>query len=208
MAEVGLFDTIYNQRQITRYRRDPVSKEDIDKIIEAATKAPSGGNTQPWHFIAITDPDLIAKVGGLYRDLWLGGRGHTPPPNEPPAYAAARYLANHMPEVPAMILVCADHSVGYMDRPQGQPLERGRYASSIWLAVQNLFLAAQALGLGTRITTTHIREEEKIKEWLGIPDHIETVCLTPLGYPRGRFGPTNRKPAAEVTSYNRFGNKS
>ena len=147
MSEAGLFDTIYNQRQITRYRRDPVSKEDIDKIIEAATKAPSGGNTQPWHFIAITDPELIAKVGGLYRDLWLGGRGHTPPPNEPPAYAAARYLANHMPEVPAMILVCADHSVGYMDRPQGEPLERGRYASSIWLAVQNLFLAAQALGL-------------------------------------------------------------
>ena len=205
MSEAGLFDTIYNQRQITRYRRDPVSKEDIDKIIEAATKAPSGGNSQPWHFIAITDPELIAKVGGLYRDLWLGGRGHTPPPNEPPAYAAARYLANHMPEVPAMILVCADHSVGYMDRPQGEPLERGRYASSIWLAVQNLFLAAQALGLGTRITTTHIREEEKIKEWLGIPDHIETVCLTPLGYPRGRFGPTNRKPAAEVTSYNRYG---
>lgn len=207
MSEAGLFDTIYNQRQITRYRRDPVSKEDIDKIIEAATKAPSGGNSQPWHFIAITDPELIAKVGGLYRDLWLGGRGHTPPPNEPPAYAAARYLANHMPEVPAMILVCADHSAGYMDRPQGEPIERGRYASSIWLAVQNLFLAAQALGLGTRITTTHIREEEKIKEWLGIPDHIETVCLTPLGYPRGRFGPTNRKPAAEVTSYNRYGNR-
>ena len=80
MAEIGLFDTIYNQRQITRYRRDPVSKEDIDKIIEAATKAPSGGNTQPWHFIAITDPDLIAKVGGLYRDLWLGGRGKHPAP--------------------------------------------------------------------------------------------------------------------------------
>ncbi len=207
MSEAGLFDTIYNQRQITRYRRDPVPKEAIDKIIEAATKAPSGGNSQPWHFIAITDPELIAKVGGLYRDLWLGGRGHTPPPDEPPAYAAARYLANHMPEVPAMILICADHSVGYMDRPQGEPIERGRYASSIWLAVQNLFLAAQALGLGTRITTTHIREEEKIKEWLGIPDHIETVCLTPLGYPRGRFGPTNRKPAAEVTSYNLYGNR-
>ena len=92
MAEIGLFDTIYNQRQITRYRRDPVSKEDIDKIIEAATKAPSGGNTQPWHFIAITDPGLIAKVGGLYRDLWLGGRGNTPPPNEPPAYTCGTLL--------------------------------------------------------------------------------------------------------------------
>ena len=207
MAEIRLFDTIYNQRQITRYRRDPVPMEAIDKIIDAATKAPSGGNTQPWHFIAITDPELIAKVGGLYRDLWLGSQGHTPSPNESPAYTAARYLANHMPEVPAMILICADHSVGYMNRPEGEPIERGRYASSVWLAVQNLFLAAQALGLGTRITTTHIREEEKIKEWLDIPDHIETVCLTPLGYPRGRFGPTNRKPAAEVTSYNRFGNK-
>ena len=206
--DIGLFDAIYSQRQITRYRPDPVPAEAIDKIIEAATKAPSGGNVQPWHFIVITDPEVIGKVGGLYRDLWLGAQGHTPPPNEPPAYSAARYLANHMPEVPAMILVCVDHSFGYLQRTAGEPIERGRYASSVWLAIQNLFLAARALGLGTRITTVHIRDEAKIKEFLDIPEHVETVCLTPLGYPRGRFGPTDRKPAASVTSYNRFGNGS
>ena len=205
--ELGLFEAIYSQRQITRYRSDPVPKEAIDKILEAATKAPSGGNTQPWHFIVITDPELIAKVGGLYRDLWLGSQGATPPPNEPPAYSQARYLANHMPEVPAMVLVCADHSLGYIPQTAAEPIERGRYASSVWLAIQNLFLAARALGLGTRITTVHIRAEEQIKEWLGIPEYVETVCLTPLGYPRGRFGITDRKPASEVTSYNRFGNK-
>ena len=149
--------------------------------------------------------DLIEKIGGLYRDLWLGAMGTTPPPGESPAYTSARYLANHMPEVPAMILVCADHTKGTVPYAKGDPIERGRYASSLWLAVQNLFLAARALGLGTRITTTHLREEQEVKDWLGIPDHVETVCLTPLGCPSGRFGPTDRIPSADVSSYNRFG---
>ncbi len=208
MAEdIGLLEAIYSQRQITRYRRDPVPREAIEQIIDAAIRAPSGGNTQPWHFIAITDRELIEKIGGLYRDLWLGSLGAEPGPGESPVYGAARYLANHMPEVPAMILVCADHTRGSAPYTPGQPVERGRYASSIWLAIQNLFLAARALGLGTRITTTHIRGEEQIKEWLGIPEHVETVCLTPLGYPRGSFGPTVRTPADEVSSFNRFGSR-
>jgi len=207
MDGIGVFEAIHSQRQFTRYKPDLVPREAIDKIIDAATKAPSGGNKQPWHFIAITERDLIDKIGGLYRDLWLGAMGATPPPGEPPAYTSARYLANHMPEVPAMILVCADHTKGTVPYTKGDTIERGRYASSLWLAVQNLFLAARALGLGTRITTTHLREEQKVKDWLGIPDHVETLCLTPLGYPRGRFGPTDRIPSADVSSYNRFGEK-
>ena len=205
--EFGLLEAIYSQRQITRYRADPVSKEDIEGIIDAAIRAPSGGNTQPWHFLAITDRELIQKVGGIYRDLWLGAQGAESRPDEPPAYRQARQLANTMPDVPAMILICADHSRGHAGYRPGQPIERGRYASSIWLAVQNLFLAARAKGLGTRITTVHIRAEEQIKEILGIPEYVETVCLTPLGYPRGSFGPTQRIPASEVRSFNRFGSQ-
>ena len=203
--EIGLLEAIYSQRQITRYRPDPVPREAIEQIIAAAIRAPSGGNTQPWHFIAITDRELIEKIGSLYRDLWLGSLGATPAPGESPVYGAARYLAQRMPEVPAMILICADHSRGHAPHTPGQPIERGRYASSVWLAIQNLFLAARALGLGTRITTTHIRGEEQIKQWLGIPDHLETVCLTPLGYPRGSFGETVRTPAPQVTSFNHYG---
>ena len=205
MEDISLHDAMYSQRQITRYRPDPVPREAIEQIIDAAIRAPSGGNTQPWHFIAITDRDLVEKIGGLYRDLWLGAMGATPPAGENSVYGAARYLAHHMPEVPAMILVCADHTKGSAPYTPGEPVQRGRYASSVWLAIQNLFLAARALGLGTRITTTHLREEEKIKEWLGIPEHVETVCLTPLGYPRGKFGPTDRTPASEVSSFNRYG---
>ena len=207
MEEIGLFEAIYSQRQITRYKSDPVPKEAIDKIIDAATKAPSGGNNQPWEFIVITDRDLVTKVGQIYRDAWLGALGATPPPNESAVYRSARYLAHHMPEVPAMILACVDHTQGSAPYTRGEPIVRGRYASSIWLAVQNLFLAARALGLGTRLTTAHLRREEEIKALLGIPDHVETVALIPLGYPRGSFGPTARRPAREVTSYNRYGNR-
>ena len=134
--DISLMEAIYSQRQITRYRRDPVSREDIEKIIDAAIRAPSGGNTQPWHFIAITERDMIEKIGGLYRDIWLGAQGPEPRPDEPLAYRQARELANRMPEVPAMILVCADHSRGHAGYTPGEPIERGRYASSIWLAIQ------------------------------------------------------------------------
>ena len=60
MQEMGIFETMYSQRQITRYKPDPVPREAIEKIIEAATKAPSGGNSQPWEFMAITDRELVS----------------------------------------------------------------------------------------------------------------------------------------------------
>ena len=131
MDSIGVFEAIYSQRQFTRYKPDLVPREAIDKIIDAATKAPSGGNTQPWHFIAITERDLIEEIGGLYRDLWLGAMGATPPPGESPAYTSARYLANHMPEVPAMILVCAYHTVGTVPYTKGDPIEQGRLGGRI-----------------------------------------------------------------------------
>ncbi len=208
MAEIGLFEAIHSLRQITRYRPDPVPKEAIEQIIAAATMAPSGGNRQPWEFIAITERELVARVGGLYREAWMEALGATPPANEPPVYQAARYLAEHMAEVPALILVCVDHTRGSAPYTPGEPIVRGRYASSIWPAVQNLFLAARALGLGTRLTTAHLRREAEIKTLLVIPEHVETVALIPLGYPRGRFGPPQRRPASEVTSYNRYGNRA
>ena len=78
MEQMGLFEAMLSQRQITRFKPDPVPKEAIEKIIDAATKAPSGGNSQPWHFVAITDPDLIARIGGIYKELWLGASRPNP----------------------------------------------------------------------------------------------------------------------------------
>ena len=140
----------------------------------------------------------------------MGRMGAEPQPGESPAYRAARYLTHHMHEAPVLILICVvDQSQPYVANTPGQPALRERLASSIWLAAQNLFLAARGLGLGlgTRLTTTHIARETEIKELLGIPEYVETVALTPLGYPMGNFGAPKRRPTAEVTSYNRWGDR-
>jgi nitroreductase len=207
MDDISLFEAIYSQRQFIRYKPDPVPREAIERIIDAAIRAPNGGNRQPWEFIVVTDRDLIRPIGEVYRDVWLATFGATSPSDESPVYRAARVLAHHMPDVPAMIVVCADHRRGSPPPKPGEPLVRNRHASSIWLAVQNLFLAARALGLGTRLTTAHLRNEEPIRKLLDIPDHVETMAVIPLGYPEGTFGPTSRRPASEVTSYNRYGNR-
>ena len=204
--QIDLFDAIYSQRQITRYKPDPVPPDAIARMIDAAVRAPNGGNTQPWEFVVVNDPATVQQLGELYKTTWLDAMGWEPSPSESRVYRHARYLAHHMPDVPAMIVVCADHSRGSGYQP-GQVIERGRHAASIWPAVQNLFLAARALGLGTRITTVLNRKEDAVRGILSLPPYAEMVCLTPVGYPRGSFGSTNRRPAAEVTSFNRWGNR-
>ena len=69
MQEIGLFEAIYSQRSFTRYKPDPVPRGAIEHIIDAATKAPSGGNNQPWEFIVITDRQVIAQVGKVYNEM-------------------------------------------------------------------------------------------------------------------------------------------
>ena len=151
-AQIDLFEAIYSQRQITRYKPDPVPQSALQQMIDAAVRAPNGGNTQPWEFVVVNDPDTVQQLGELYKNTWLDAMGWEPSPDESRVYRHARYLAHHMPEVPAMIVVCADHARG-SGYQADQPIERGRHAASVWPAIQNLFLAGRALGLGTRITT-------------------------------------------------------
>lgn len=202
--QFDLFEAIYSQRQITRYKTDPVPAAAIQRMIAAAVRAPNGGNTQPWEFVVVNDPDTLRRLGKLYKTTRLDAMGWEPAATESRVYRQARYLAHHMPEAPAMIVVCADHSRGSGYQAE-QPIERGRHAASVWPAIQNLFLAGRALGLGTRITTVLNRKEDEVREILGLPEYVEMVCLTPVGYPRGSFGPTNRRLPAEVTSFNRWG---
>jgi nitroreductase len=204
--DIGFFEVINSQTGVTRYKPDPVPVDAIETILDAATKAPSGANLQPWEFIVITDPDMIRQVGELYRETWLDHMGREPEPDEGSVKGSARYLAHHMSEVPAMILICIDHTRGYGYKP-GNPIVRDRHGASIWPAVQNLFLAARAVGLGTRLTRVHMHREAELKAMLKIPDQVETVCLTPLGYPAQPFRPPRRRPASEFTSYDVFGNR-
>lgn len=203
--EIGLFEAIYSQRAIRRLKLDPVPDALIHKLIEAATKAPSGGDRQPWAFLVVRDPAAKQKLGEWYLDAWERTYGTIPqetrarfPEGFARVYRSADYLARHLAEAPVLILVCASAS-------GGPPLiAAASHYGSIFPAVQNLLLAARGLGLGATLTTLHKMHEAEVKQLLGIPDTAETVALIPVGYPRGKYGPTTRRPVEEILHFERW----
>jgi nitroreductase len=193
-----LGEAIYTQRSIRRLRPDPIPVEDIHTIMEAASKAPSGGNAQPARYLVLTDRDVIRQFGALYREAWWAkrrdeGRPWTRRediPAEERVPRGAAQLADEMAAAPCIVLAL---TVG-----KGQ-------ASSVLPGVQNMMLAARALGIGSVPTTLHADVMGRVYDLLGIPESAEFHLCIPLGYPRGRFGPTQRRPTAETTYLNHWG---
>lgn len=200
---MDLFEAMETQRAIRRFRPDPVPDEAIEKILHAATRAPSGGNAQPWTFIVIRDPELKRRIGQLYQEAgaeYARTRAAQAPAQPAPDPAGCRVRPpTPLWEVPVLILVCRRTLY-----PPVATSTASLYAS-VYPAVQNILLAARALGLGTVLTTYFKLREAPIKEALGIPEDVEPVALIPLGYPRGRFGPVRRRPWQEVTFFDRWG---
>ena len=194
---MDVFEAMHSQRAMRRLKTDPVPDELIWKVLDAAIRAPSGSNQQPWNFIVIRDPDTRKRIGELYLEVWSSFRSQQtqqaePDPKTTRIYSSADHLAHHMGEVPALILVTSISSSALG-------------GASIFPAVQNLMLAARALGLGTVLTTMHRGREAQVKELLGIPEEVETAALIPLGWPKGRFGPTDRRPVDQVAYWDKWG---
>ena len=188
-------DAMFSQRSIRRFRSDPIPIDDLQLILDAAVKAPSGGNRQPGRFLVLNDPEVIRQFGALYREAWWAKRRDEKrpwtsrdqiPPEDRGSTAAAR-LADEIKDAPCIVLALTTSRNG---------------ASSVIPSVQNLMLAARALGIGSVPTTLHAQVLERVYALLGIPAEMEFHLCIPLGYPRGRFGPTQRVSASEVTYLN------
>ena len=191
-------EAIFSQRSIRRFRPEPISFDDLQLVLEAASKAPSGGNRQPARFLVLTDAQVIKQFGALYHEAWWAKRRDEKrpwtsreaiPPEDRGSVAAAR-LADEIQDAPCIVLA--------LSTGKGQ-------ASSVIPAVQNLMLAARALGIGSVPTTLHAQVLERVYDLLGIPGEMDFHLCIPLGYPRGRFGPTQRQATAETTYLNRWG---
>jgi nitroreductase len=194
MQEMSLFEAVSTQRAIRRFTDEPVPEDTVKKLLEAAICAPSGGNQQPWHFIVIRDREMKRQLGVWYADSW--SKAITDQNKSLQPYRYGGELGANMPNIPVVLMVCVNRSA------PGSNRNSTTQGSSIYPAVQNLMLAARALGLGTVLTTMHTRYEKEVKELLGIPAEIDTVALIPLGYPdfsKGeRFSKGKRKPLEEV----------
>lgn len=207
MHELSLHEAIFSTRAMRRLKPDPVPNADLQYIIEAATMAPSGGNTQGWAFIVVTDPEVRRRLADIYQEV---GRSlfrdqvlarDDLPDHTRRVYTNALYLVDHIHDAPVLIVPCL------RSRPPPDASHASGYYGSIYPAIQNLMLAARARGLGTTLTTVHKQREEQVREVLGLPDDVETVALIPLGYPQGKWGRPLRHPSSQVTHWDRWGNQ-
>jgi nitroreductase/3-phenylpropionate/cinnamic acid dioxygenase small subunit len=205
MDQPSFEEVLFTTRAMRRLRPDPIPEQELRFVIEAATQAASGQNTQPWSFVVVTDPGLRRQIGAVYleiaeRAVRPGAEGSQPMPEAMrKVYAHAYRFAPRFGDAPALVVCC-------MNGPRPAELSwSATYYGSIFPAIQNLMLAARYRGLGTVLTTLHLAEEARIKSILGIPADVDTVAIIPLGYPEGKWARPLRRPAREVTHWDRWG---
>jgi len=200
-----LFEIMETNRAMRRLKPDPVPDELIEKILRAGICAPNGGNTQKWRFLVVRDPAVKKAVQVWYKkafDEVIGPRYLTsqPPPGVTKEkylrqHAAVEYLTDHFHEAPVWIVACLEDG----------PTPNRMAGASIYPAVQNMVLAARALGLGTTLTTRHMLFEKEADAALGLPAGVHSYAILPVGYPMGKFGPVGRAPLSEVVYRDRWG---
>jgi nitroreductase len=200
-GEMTVLDGISSLRSVRKFKPDPVPEDKIRIILESASKAASGSNTQPWEFVVVRDATVKARLKEPMLRTWLERLAGTPgmSPRMRDVYDEATEMLRNTEKVPVIIYCCVElNRVGRS--------EEVRYAS-IYPAVQNLMLAAHALGLGTCLTvhgSTSTRGEPEVKKILGIPEHVKIACLVYLGYPAVRLGHPKRKPIQKFVHNDRW----
>lgn len=206
--DISTVDYILTTTRSVRKRLDlrrPVEREVITRCLEIAVQAPTGGNTQGWHFLVVTDADKRAQIGDYYREsfrLYRQEQMTAPRLGRPVDVAQVRrvlssadYLAHNLGRVPVLILPCIEGRV-----EQAGPMRQASLYGSILPAAWSLMLALRARGLGTAWTTLHLRYEREVAALLGIPTTITQAALLPVAYYTGDdFKPATRVPARQVT---------
>jgi nitroreductase len=204
-------DRLLTTTRAVRKRLDlgrPVERALVLDCLRIATQAPSGGNSQPWRWLVVDDPDVRAGLAGLYR------RGYGPyielqkaaivaagGDENHPILRSSDHLAEHLHEVPIHVIPCL--LTRLPERPS--PADMAGFYGSILPAVWSFALALRSRGLGTAYTTLHLHHEQEAAELLGIPDTVTQVALLPVAHVTGSdFRPAERKPVEAVTYWNRW----
>ena len=200
---MDLMDGLASTRAIRRYRPDPIPEEDLARILFAASRAPSGSNRQGFRFLVLRDGERAQQARALLaegaRAMWQAKRqtdgydaGTGASDTSPKARMAAtmEHFTEHFHEAPVIVLAAL-----WCHRPPD--LELG---GAVWPAVQNLLLAARALGYGGVITGWHGPRLAELRAVLAMPEDplLQLVATIPLGIPVGGHGPVRRRPLGEV----------
>lgn len=183
-------DAIRLRRSVRKYTDRPVSDADLDKVLRLALLAPTGHNAQAWSFIVVREPerrarlaDLVLRGAAEYFAINRPMQDRTPAEHAEWAAAYAEQALGSYRQVPVWVAGIVVPRFDFPDEPMKQRIERFSENTSVAFALENLFVAARALGLGTTPTIFHWFFEEEYRELLGLhPDH-GAHYLTPVGYP-------------------------
>jgi len=201
-ADPALFATLYTARALRRFKPDPIPEEVLFQMLDAAIRAPSGQNAQDWRFVIIRDPALKARMQAWSQTPWqryIARYADDPaaidrlPRSQRLSLRSVEHLVHHLAECPVVIAV-----LGLKGR-------HGTPGGSTFPAVQNLLLAARALGLGGSVFNFPLSHEAELREALAIPENNQIYCLLPIGYPTDKQGPVKRKPVGDIAYLDTFG---
>jgi nitroreductase len=204
---MDLYEALYTTRAMRRVTPDPIPPDVQDKILDAAIRAPSGGNSQNWKFLLVDDPAVRDQLGPIYRScmstLWatlykdrIAAANADPDDEESKQMLriqrSAQHLADHFEAYPLLLFSFAQHD------PSG---------GSIYPATWSAMLAARGFGVGSALTSVFLFELDSVLDVLAVPKDqgwIFSSCVT-FGYPTGRWGVAPRRPVHEVAYRNRWG---
>jgi nitroreductase len=204
-----LSEAMETQRAIRRLKPDPVDDAIILRCIELALKAPTGSNAQNWEWIVVRDREVKAKLARLYRQAWavyewVGRRISRGDEKMGRVIGAVQWQVDHFEEVPVLVIACLRGPGRLLAHT---PVGASSHYGSIYPAIQNFLLACRAEGLGAALTTLPVWSATFARRALGLPWNVQPCAVIPVGWPRGRYGPTSRKPARKVVHYDRWGNR-
>jgi nitroreductase len=214
--ELGVFEAIHSLRGIRHFESEAVAEEAVASILEAAIRAPSPQNSQPWAFVVVRDAETRKRIAEIYSRVWnmvkepvYGDLDAIEDTSQRRLLKATDRLAAAIDESPLFIFAMLDRSkLGVMVTQDLQTLlEPSSAYGAVWAAIQNMLLAARAMGIGAITTNLTRLMDHEVREILGYPTHVETVSMIALGTPRApsKFGTTTRHPVAEVAHSERWG---
>jgi nitroreductase len=182
---MDLVEAIKGRRSIRKYKPDPVPEETVCVLIEAVRWSPSWANTQCWEMVVVKDPEVKAELAT--------------------ALSQTNPALSSMTEAPLVIVVCGKKGVSGFKKGNAVTARGDWFMFDTGIAIQTLCLTAYSLGLGTVVVGMF--DHKKAEEILGVPQNVEVVAMTPLGYPAGEGGAPRRKEPSEFIFYDKYPKK-
>jgi nitroreductase len=204
-------DAMRTQRAVRRLHTEPVDLDLIYELLELSLKAPTSSNSQDWSYVVVTGREQKERLARLYRTLFrmfgaIERRNAAGDEKALRQMAPGRWQAEHFADIPVFVIPCYERNLKH--RPVGWPqISVSSFYGSVFPAVQNLLLACRAVGLGASLQTLPIWIVPIAQRMLGLPRKMVPVCVIPIGWAKGNYGPTTRRPIRDVVHIDRYGNQ-